>query len=95
MTFFDEMKGEPTRNMVSLLALVLSTMAKVFVFLETADISAHFFPGHKNLAYTLGLFLGVLIQSAIPPWKSWKKQMLWFCLIAAVAGAAHPFFRRL
>jgi hypothetical protein len=70
-------------------------MAKVFVFLETADISAHFFPGHRDLAYSLGLLLGVLIQSAIPPWRNWKKQMVWYFAIAAIAGAAHPFLHRL
>lgn len=67
-------------------------IAKVCVILGCADFSAYLFHEHNNIAYGVGLVLGVIFQLAIPPRKTWKKQVLVLTPIAVLIGLVHAFF---
>lgn len=68
--------------------------AKVLVILLAADVTCWAFPRYPNVAYALGLLLGVILQIAIPPRVAWKKQLVWMFAIVIVASLVHPLFRK-
>jgi len=59
---------------------------KVIVVLASADILAGLFPEHNKTAFGVGLCLGVILQLAIPPTETWKKQILILLPIAILYG---------
>lgn len=70
----------------------LAPAAKGIVILLSADILADLFPHWHKFAYGVGLCLGVIIQLAIPPRKSWKRQLLVLLPIAALYGTVRALF---
>ncbi len=72
---------------------IFGGLAKIVVVMTTADILAYLFHGQYNVAYGIGLLLGVVFQHAIPPRGRWKREVLILMPIVILIGVAHALLR--
>jgi hypothetical protein len=78
-------------EMKKLWVLILFVSLKVFVIIEIGHLAANIFNNHANISYTLGLFVGIAVQTPIPP-KSDGKVLAVMVLIAIGMGTARRLF---
>jgi hypothetical protein len=70
----------------------LGGVAKTLVVLIAGDAAMHLLPAYRNVMFGVGLCVGVIIQLAIPPRHTWKKQIL--MPIAILVGIAYAVASR-
>lgn len=64
-----------------------AAIAKFAIIVLSAEVLVRLFPSHRDVLYGVGLFLGIVIQLAIPPRNMWRKQIPVMMLIAAMVSA--------
>lgn len=66
------------------MSLVIVAVKVLAIFL-TGDLAAYLYISHARLAFTVGLVIGVILQSIIPPRGSVKQNIL-LSLVAVTVG---------
>ena len=69
-------------------------LAKVFVVITSADIVARIFSDYRDLAYGIGLLLGVVLQHEIPPKVRWRREAMILIPVTILIAVFHAIFRR-
>jgi hypothetical protein len=71
----------------------LRGFVKALIIVATGEAAGHLFPSRYDLAFGVGLLLGVVFQLPVPTNATWKKQLLVLVPLVIIVALVHAYLR--